>query len=403
MANAAVLCTVAAMTSENPARPLAPATRLIHSGVRPGPERAVVTPISVSTTYSMGEVAKYGEFDYARSQNPSRAALEEALAAAEGAVSAHAFSSGLAALDAVLRTVPPGSAVLVGNDAYGGTWRLLDKVWSSHGIEAVVVNLCDLTATSETLAAHPNVALVLVETPSNPRLLIADIAELAKLAHDADAKLCVDNTFATPWLTQPLSFGADIVVHSATKYIGGHSDVTGGVLATNDAELAEQFSFIQRAVGAVPGPFDSFLMLRGLRTLAVRMDRHCANAAVVAAELAAHPAVETVLWPGLTTHPGHDVAAAQMRDFGAMISFVVSGGETQARAVCEAVELFTLAESLGAVESLIEHPYSMTHVGNAGSELAVDPALVRISVGIEDAADLAADLVAALDAATARS
>ena len=388
------------MTNPDTPTAHAPATRLIHSGVRPGPEGAVVTPISVSTTYSMTEAAVYGEFDYARSQNPSRKALEEALAAAECARSAHVFSSGLAAIDAVLRLVEPGHAVLVGNDAYGGTWRLLDKVWSNHGVRVVVADVTDPAAVRDAAAADGRVAVVLAETPSNPRLQIADIAALAEVSHAAGALLCIDNTFATPWLTQPLTLGADIVTHSATKYIGGHSDVTGGVLAVNDEALAEQFAFTQRAVGAVPGPFDSFLMLRGLRTLAVRMDRHCANAAVVAAALVEHPAVTEVLWPGLEGHPGHAVAAAQMRDFGAMISFVVEGGEARARAVCAATELFTLAESLGAVESLIEHPHSMTHVGNAGSELAVDPALVRISVGIEDPADLVADLTAAL-AATA--
>lgn len=383
-------------TRPAPAR-FASHTELVHSGVRPGPEGAVVTPISVSTTFSMAAAGEPGEFDYARAQNPSRAALEEALATAEGARYAHAFSSGLAAIDALLREVPPGATVVVGNDAYGGTWRLLDQVWRRHGITTHVADLTSPTGLSA-LAELDAVAMVIVETPSNPNLAVADIAAVAAAGHDLGALVVVDNTFATPWLQRPLSLGADVSLHSATKYIGGHSDVVGGAVMVNDAALAERLAFTQKAVGAVPGPFDSFLMLRGLRTLGVRVDRQCANAAAVAAMLDAHPDVEQVCYPGLVAHPGHGVAAAQMRDFGAMVSFRVRGGATRAAAVCAATRLFTLAESLGAVESLIEHPFSMTHASNAGSPLEVDPSLVRISVGIEDVDDLVDDLAAALAA-----
>jgi len=370
-------------------------TGLVHSGVRPGPERGVVTPISVSTTFTMDHPGEYGEFAYARSANPTRKALEEALAAAEGATHGMAFSSGLAAIDAVCRLVRPGQEVLVGLDAYGGTWRLLDKVWSEHGVLVRAVDLTDPAAVDA--AWGPSTALVMVETPSNPTLAITDITALAAVVRARGGLLVVDNTFATPWLQRPLALGAHVVVHSTTKYIGGHSDVIGGFLATDDDDLAQRFRFTQRAVGAVPGPFDSFLVLRGLRTLGLRMERHCDTAEAIAAVLAARDDVTTVHYPGLAAHPGHDVARRQMRRGGGMVSFVVAGGEERALRVCESTRVFTLAESLGAVESLIEHPGRMTHAANAGSLLAVDPGTIRLSVGIEDADDLVLDVTQALD------
>jgi cystathionine gamma-synthase len=371
-----------------------PTTRLVHAGVRPGPEQAVATGIAVSTTFATDTPGSFGEFAYARSQNPTRKALEEALAVAEGAGYASAFSSGLAAIDSVCRMVPPGGVVLVGADSYGGTWRLLNQVWANHRVGVRVADTTDLDAVAAALAPG-DVTLAVVETPSNPGLSVTDIAAVADLAHRHGALLVVDNTFATPWLQRPLALGADVVVHSATKYLGGHSDVVAGALATNDADLAERFAFTQRAVGAVPGPFDSFLVLRGLRTLGLRMRRHCENASSVAAFLDRHPAVGRVLYPGLPSHPNHEVAARQMRYFGGMVSFTCRDVEAAA-AVARRTRLFTLAESLGAVESLIEVPAVMTHAANAGSQLEVDPSLVRLSVGVEDADDLVADLDAAL-------
>jgi cystathionine gamma-synthase len=285
--------------------------------------------------------------------------------------------------------------VLLGDDAYGGTLRLIDKVFAPAGIEWTPVDLTD----PGRLAGDwpPDTALVWAETPTNPALRVVDIAAVAEMAHAQGARLAVDNTFATPYLQQPLALGADVVVHSSTKYLGGHSDVVGGFVATNDDELAEGVGFLQNAAGAVPSPFDCYLVLRGVKTLAVRMDRHCDNARAVVELLAGHPAVARVLWPGLPGHPGHDVAARQMRNFGGMVSFVLAGGEKAALQVAERTEVFTLAESLGAVESLVEHPALMTHASAAGSALAVDPGLLRLSVGIESAADLVTDLRAALD------
>jgi cystathionine gamma-synthase len=316
----------------------------------------------------------------------------------EGARHGLAFASGLAAEDAVLRQLRAGDHVLLGDDAYGGTYRLLDKVHRHAGVDWSPADLTDIDA----LAAQPwpaSTKLVWIETPTNPALRIVDVEAVVALAHERGALVAVDNTFATPYLQQPLSLGADVVVHSSTKYLGGHSDVVGGCVAVNDDELADGLRFVQNAAGAVPAPFDCYLVVRGVRTLAVRMDRHCANAAAVADLLAGHPAVARVLWPGLATHPGHDVAKRQMRDFGGMVSFVVQGGEAAALRVVERTEIFTLAESLGAVESLIEHPARMTHASAAGSPLQVDPALVRLSVGIEAASDLLDDLRRALDAA----
>jgi cystathionine gamma-synthase len=374
-------------------------TLAIHAGAPPDPATgAVVPPLSLSTTFAQHGVGRHQGWEYARSGNPTRAALEACVAALEGAAHGFAFASGLAAEDAVLRLLGPGEGIVLGDDAYGGTYRLIDKVHGPAGHPWVAL---DLTADPDRLAADwpSDIRLVWLETPTNPALRIVDIAAVADLAHDHGALVVVDNTFATPYLTQPLALGADVVVHSSTKYLGGHSDVVGGFVAVDDDRLAERIGFLQNAVGAVPSPFDCYLVHRGVKTLAVRLDRQCANARAVAELLQAHPAVDTVLWPGLDDHPGHDVAKRQMRDFGAMVSFTLRGGEAAAVAVCEATELFTLAESLGAVESLIEHPARMTHASAAGSQLAVDPALVRLSVGIESADDLVADLAKALSAA----
>ena len=287
--------------------------------------------------------------------------------------------------------------MVIPNDAYGGTFRLIDRVWGPLGIAHTAVALQDLPAVER--AWRPETRLVWAETPSNPMLSIVDIEAVASIAHSRGALLVVDNTFATPYLQQPLALGADVVVHSTTKYLGGHSDVVGGFIATNDGELAQRIGFFQNAAGGVPGPMDCYLVMRGAKTLAVRMDRHCANAAAVAEMLSEHPAVSRVLYPGLPSHPGHDVASKQMSGFGGMVSFVMTGGEAAALEVARSTEVFTLAESLGAVESLIEHPARMTHASAAGSPLEVDPGLVRLSVGIETLGDLLADLSAALGAA----
>ncbi|MGH9153271.1 MAG: cystathionine gamma-synthase [Acidimicrobiales bacterium] len=371
-------------------------TTAVHAGQAPDPATgAVVPPITLATTFAQPAVGEPTGYEYSRSGNPTRAALEACLAALEGATTGVAFASGLSAEDAVLRTVPDGGAVVLGDDAYGGTWRLLSRV---HGrrLRATTCPLGDRRAVEE--AITPAIGMVWVETPTNPLLSITDIAAVAELCHRHGAVCVVDNTFATPYLQRPLSLGADVVVHSSTKYLGGHSDVVGGFVAVNDAGLAEQVRFLQNAAGAVPSPFDCYLVLRGVKTLGVRMDRHCANAAAVAEALEAHPAVSSVLWPGLAAHAGHAVAAAQMRGFGGMVSFRCAGGEAAALEVARRTRLFTLAESLGAVESLVEHPARMTHASAAGSPLAVDPSLLRLSVGIETAGDLVADLRQALDA-----
>jgi cystathionine gamma-synthase len=371
-------------------------TRAIHEGSEPDPASgAVVPPISVSTTFTQDAVAEPVGWEYSRSGNPTRDGLEACVAALEGARRGFAFASGMAAEDAVLRALlEPGERTLLGDDAYGGTYRLLAQVFAPAGYP---LTAADLTDVDELARSWPEgTRCVWVETPTNPRLAIVDVEAVASLAHERGARLVVDNTFATPYLTNPLLLGADVVVHSSTKYLGGHSDVVGGFVATNDVAVAERVGFLQNAVGAVPSPFDCYLTQRGVKTLGVRLDRACDNARAVAELLHGHPAVERVLWPGLDDHPGHDVAKRQMRDFGAMVSFVVRGGEDAAVRVCEQTELFTLAESLGAVESLIEHPARMTHASVAGSALAVDPALVRLSVGIETTADLLADLTQAL-------
>jgi cystathionine gamma-synthase len=371
-------------------------TRAIHAGQDPDPfTGAVVPPISIATTFAQQGVGRHHGWEYSRSANPTRAALELCLASLEGARHGFAFASGLAAEDAVLRQLPPGAAVALGGDAYGGTFRLIDKVYGASGHPWTAVDLTDPAGLARDWPEGTKV--VWAESPTNPTMAVVDIAAVAAVAHEHGAWLVVDNTFATPYLQQPLALGADIVVHSTTKYLGGHSDVVGGFVALDDDDLAVALGFTQNAVGSVPSPIDCYLVQRGLKTLAVRMDRHCDNARGVVDLLTDHPAVERVLWPGLPGHPGHDVAKRQMSDFGGMVSFVVRRGEEAAVAVCERTSLFTLAESLGAVESLIEHPARMTHASAAGSPLAVDPGLVRLSIGIETTADLVADLRQALD------
>ncbi|MCY7365940.1 MAG: cystathionine gamma-synthase [Frankiaceae bacterium] len=371
-------------------------TLAIHAGQDPDPTTgAVVVPIYQTSTYVQSEVGRHKGYEYSRSGNPTRTALETCLAALEGGRTGLAFASGLAAEDCLLRTVTsPGGHVVIPDDAYGGTYRLFAKVLERWGVSHTPVALSDLDAVRA--AVRPETSLIWCETPTNPLLGIADIAGLASIAHDAGARLAVDNTFASPYLQQPLALGADVVVHSTTKYLGGHSDVVGGALISTDAVLGEELAYHQNAMGGVPGAFDSWLVLRGAKTLGVRMDRHCANAAAVVELLLASPKVAQVLYPGLPDHPGHGVAAKQMSGFGGMVSFRLAGGEAAALEVCRSTTVFTLGESLGGVESLIEHPARMTHASVAGSQLEVPADLVRLSVGIETAGDLLADLERAL-------
>jgi len=372
-------------------------TLAIHAGQEPDPlTGAVAVPIYQTSTYKQDGVGGLrGGYEYSRSANPTRTALEESLAAIEGGLRGLAFASGLAGEDTLLRTVcRPGDHVILPGDAYGGTFRLVARVLANWGLEYTPVDLADLAAVRA--AVRDNTKVIWCETPTNPLLGIADIAALAEIARAAQARLVVDNTFASPYLQQPLALGADVVVHSTTKYLGGHSDVVGGALVTGDVELGQELAFHQNAIGAVAGPFDSWLVLRGIKTLGVRMDRHCANAGSIVDFLTGHPAVDRVLYPGLPEHPGHQVAARQMRGFGGMVSFTLRGGEEAALKVCELVQLFTLGESLGGVESLIEHPGRMTHASAAGSPLEVPDDLVRLSVGIENVEDLLADLAQAL-------
>jgi cystathionine gamma-synthase len=372
-------------------------TKAIHAGYRPDAATgAVNAPIYASSTFAQDGVGGLrGGFEYARTGNPTRAALEAALAAVEDGSFGRAFSSGMAAGDCALRAVVrPGDHVVIPDDAYGGTFRLIDKVFSHWGVLHTPVALSDLDAVRA--AITPQTRLIWVETPTNPLLSIADIAGIAQIGVENGAKVLVDNTFASPALQQPLGLGADIVLHSTTKYIGGHSDVVGGALVTSDEELDAAFGFLQNGAGAVPGPFDAYLTMRGLKTLVLRMQRHSENAAAVAQFLVEHPAVDSVLYPGLPTHPGHQVAARQMRGFGGMVSVRMRGGRAAAQALCASTRVFILAESLGGVESLIEHPGAMTHASTAGSQLEVPDDLVRLSVGIEDEADLIADLEQAL-------
>jgi cystathionine gamma-synthase len=373
-------------------------TLAIHAGQEPDAATgAVVPPISLATTFAQREVGVHQGYEYSRSGNPTRTAVEHQVAALELARHGLAFASGLAAEDNVLRLLAPGQRVLLGNDAYGGTFRLISKVWAPLGFGWSAVDLRDLEALDRDWP--DDTGMVWLETPTNPLLTCFDIEAVAALAHAHGALVVVDNTFATPYLQQPIALGADIVVHSATKYLGGHSDVVGGFLAVDDDELAERLRFTQNAAGAVPSPFDCYLVMRGVKTLGVRMDRHCQNARAVVDLLIGHRAVADVMYPQLPDHPGHAAAAKQMRDYGGMVSFTVRGGEEAARRVVAATELFTLAESLGAVESLIEHPGAMTHASAAGSPLEVPPDLIRLSVGIEHSADLVADLAQALERA----
>jgi cystathionine gamma-synthase len=384
-------------------------TLAIHAGQEPDPVTgAVVPPIYQVSTYKqdgvgglrgkeLGDAARWIEgYEYSRTANPTRGALEECLLALEGGARCLAFASGMAATDCLVRMLcQPGDQVLIPLDAYGGTFRLFDKVLTGWNVSYRPVQMADPAAVRAALADR-KARLVWVETPTNPLLGIADIAALAQVAHEAGALLLVDNTFASPYLQQPLALGADAVVHSTTKYIGGHSDVVGGAVVFADAELGAKLAFLQNATGAVPGAFDAWLTLRGAKTLGVRMDRHCQNAQRIAEMLVSHPGVTEVYYPGLESHPGHEVAAKQMRGFGGMVSFRARGGEDAALAVCGRTRLFTLGESLGGVESLIEHPGRMTHASTAGSPLEVPADLIRLSVGIETCEDLIEDLRYAL-------
>ncbi|WP_424536304.1 cystathionine gamma-synthase [Sphaerisporangium viridialbum] len=372
-------------------------TLAIHAGQEPDPHTgAVVPPIYAVSTYKQDGVGGLrAGYEYSRSANPTRNSLEECLAAIEGGTRGLAFASGLAAEDTLLRTVcRPGDHVIIPDDAYGGTYRLFAKVLSRWGLHYDPVPLGDVEAVRA--AIRPDTRAIWVETPTNPLLGIADVEALASIAHQADALLLVDNTFASPYLQQPLALGADVVVHSTTKYIGGHSDVVGGALITRDRNLGDELAYHQNAMGSVAGPFDSWLTLRGIKTLALRMERHCDNAEQVVDMLLSHPRVTEVFYPGLADHPGHEVAAKQMRRFGGIVSFRVVGGEAEALEICDRTKLFTLGESLGGVESLIEHPGRMTHASVAGTALEVPSDLIRLSVGIETASDLIGDLRQAL-------
>jgi cystathionine gamma-synthase len=372
-------------------------TLAIHAGQAPDERTgAVVPPIYQTSTFAQDAVgAPRSGYEYARSGNPTRDALQECLAALEGGRRGLAFASGLAAEDTLIRTVcKPGDHVVIPDDAYGGTYRLFARVAQRWGLEWTAADLSDVEAVRA--AVRPQTTVIWVETPTNPLLGIADIGALAGVAHDNGALLVVDNTFASPYLQQPLTHGADVVVHSTTKYVGGHSDVVGGALVLRDESLGEALAFHQNAMGAVPGPFDAWLTLRGVRTLAVRMERHCDNAERIVEFLGGHARVARVFYPGLPEHPGHEVASKQMRRFGGMVSFTAAGGPDAAVEICNRAKLFTLGESLGGVESLIEHPGRMTHASAAGSPLEVPADLVRLSVGIETVDDLVADLEQAL-------
>lgn len=389
-------------------------TRAIHAGQAFEPRTgAVVPPVHFSSTYAQDGIGGLRDgYEYGRGTNPTRDSLQEQLAALEGGSAAFSFSSGLAAEDSMIRALTrPGDHIVLGNDAYGGTYRLISRVLGEWGIGNTPVDMADLDAVAAAVAAGGasgvaaggKTRLVWVETPSNPMMKITDIEALAKVAHDAGALLVVDNTFASPYLQTPLALGADIVVHSTTKYIGGHSDVVGGAIVVKDPELAEKIGFVQFAVGAVSGPMDAFLTTRGLKTLGVRMDRHSDNAQAVAEWLLERPEVEAVLYPGLPSHPGHELARKQMKKFGGMISVQFKGGEAAARKVAESTTVFTLAESLGGIESLMNYPSEMTHASVKGTELAVPVNLIRLSCGIEDVEDLIADLDAAISSLDAGS
>ncbi|MBA3340150.1 MAG: cystathionine gamma-synthase [Geodermatophilaceae bacterium] len=368
-------------------------TLAIHAGQEPDPlTGSVVVPIHQTSTYAQDGVGGLRSgYEYSRTGNPTRTALETCLAALDGGARGLAFASGMAAEDTLVRTMcRPGDHVIIPDDAYGGTYRLFSAVMSQWGIEHTPVHLSNLSAVRAAL--QPNTRLLWCETPTNPLLSIADITALAEIAHHGRARLVVDNTFASPYLQQPLALGADVTVYSTTKYLGGHSDVVGGAVVVADAGLGEELAYAQNAMGAVPGAFDSWLVLRGIKTLGVRMERHSCNAGKIADWLTRHPAVDSVLFPGLPDHPGHELAGRQMRSYGGMVSFLAAGGEGRALDICSRTKLFILAESLGGVESLIEHPGRMTHASTANSPLQVSPSLVRLSVGIEDIGDQIADL-----------
>jgi len=376
-------------------------TLAIHAGQEPDPNNgAVMTPVYFTSTYMQDGVGKPRQgYEYSRTMNPTRKALQDCLAALEGGSHGLAFSSGLAATDTVLRLLSSDSHVLAGNDVYGGTFRLFDKVLRRFKLDFTFADTTDPESVAEALT--PSTRLVWLESPTNPYLRITDIGAVAEIvhAHENNPILVVDNTFATPYLQRPLELGADIVVHSMTKYLGGHSDVVGGAVIVKDKELAEKLAFLQNAVGAVPGPMDCFLVLRGLKTLHLRMDRHAENAAAIVEFLEKHPKVESLIYPFRQNHPQHKIARHQMKNGGGMISFIMKGGREAAIRVAEATKIFTLAESLGGVESLIEVPAAMTHLSVAGSQLDVDPALVRLSVGIENKDDLIEDIKQALEQA----
>ena len=372
-------------------------TACIHAGQHPDPTTgAVMTPIYQTSTYVQEGVGRHAGYEYSRTGNPTRSALEACLADLEGGNFGLAFASGMAATDAVLRLLHPGDHVLAGNDIYGGTYRLFEGLLRIYGLDFTYVDTADLNQVRAGL--QPNSRLIWLETPTNPLMNVSDIAAISEIAGNQPNPpyLVVDNTFATPFLQRPLQMGADLVVHSTTKYLGGHSDVVGGAVVGNDSQLGEQLAFLQNAVGAVPGPMDCFLVLRGVKTLHLRMLRHSENAAAIVEYLSAHPAVEKVFYPFHPDHPRGEVARRQMRDGGGMLSFILKGGAEQARKVAEATQLIALAESLGGVESLIEVPAAMTHASTAHSPLAIDPGLVRLSVGIENVDDLIADLQQAL-------
>jgi cystathionine gamma-synthase len=377
-------------------------TRAIHEGQEPDPATgAVITPIYQTTTFLQDDVGVNKGYDYSRAGNPTRTALETCLASLEGADHGLAYSSGLGATTAIMHLLEPGDRVVSVNDVYGGTYRMFSQIYEPKGYKFTYLSAAQIDAGLE---EHLDEAtrIVWLETPTNPLLNLIDIETAAKAAHAAGAMVVADSTFATPYLQLPLELGADIVLHSTTKYLGGHSDVIGGFAATNDPTVAERLKFLQKSLGAVPGPFDCWLVLRGVKTLAVRMERHCENARAVVALLAEHPAVEKVFYPGLPDHPGHDIAGRQMRDFGGMISFL-AGSEEEANAIVGRTRIWKLAESLGGVESLIEVPAHMTHASTAESAFAVPGNLIRLSVGIESASDLVADLEQALAAVGSKS
>ncbi len=377
-------------------------TIAVHAGVEPDPATgAIMTPIYQTSTFVQTDINEHKGYDYCRAGNPTRTALENALAGLEGARFGLSYSSGMAAIDTVMRLVKPGETVLCGNDVYGGTFRLFDKVLAGYGLRFVFVDTADTAAVLAALQAEP-IRMVWLETPTNPTLRLADIAAISEAAHAAGAWVAVDNTFASPALQRPLSLGADFVIHSTTKYLGGHSDIVGGAIVLNDVENHERLQFLQKAVGAVSAPMDCFLTLRGIKTLGLRMRAHCDNATAVAQFLEDHQAVERVFYPGLESHPQHELARRQRAGPGGMVSFIVRGGEEAARQVALRTRLFTLAESLGGVESLIELPAAMTHASVAGPEaaaagFAIDESLIRLSVGIEHPTDLIADLRQALE------